>query len=224
MYMKNLMKKTVAVLSTLIVGLSLCAFDSEEDFDLNDLKNYQREYLSESIGACSTSSTKTYEDYRMITATGSKQYQYIHNNMTVDETTGLLYDEDGFIGVAMGYQFGEIGSRYYIVLDTDIIIPVVKVDAKASVDAPNGCSHSIDSSVIEFVIDADKAYEYFGGGNGYVCNGNLNNNDLLNGNIVDIEEVKDEKLEDGVVYEHTQADPVKGEETKDGVSFVEGGY
>jgi len=40
----------------------------------------------------------------------------------------------------------------------------------------------------------------------------------------DIEEVKDEKLEDGVVYEHSQADPIKGEETKDGVKFVEGGF
>ena len=42
--------------------------------------------------------------------------------------------------------------------------------------------------------------------------------------IQDIEEVKDEKLEDGVVYEHTQADPIKDEETKDGVKFVEGGF
>ncbi len=221
--MKNIFKKTVASISTLIVGLSLCAFDSDS-FKLSDLKNYQREYLSESIGACSTSSTKTYEDYSLITAKESKQYKYIHNNMTVDETTGLLIDEDGFIGVAMGYSFGEIGTRYYVVLDTGIIIPVVKVDAKASVDAPNGCSHSIDSSVIEFVIDTETAYEYFGGKNGYVSDGNLNNNEYFKGNIQDIELVKEEKLEDGVVYEHTQSDPVKGEETKDGVKFIEGGF
>lgn len=220
--MKNIGKKIVVALSTMVMGLSLSAFDSDS-FKLSDLKNYQREYLSESIGACSTSSTKTYEDYKLITSKESKQYKYIHNNMTVDETTGLLIDEDGFIGVAMGYQFGEIGSRYYVVLDTGIIIPVVKVDAKASVDAPNGCSHSIDSSVIEFVLDTDIALSYFGGKD-YVCNGNLNNSDLLKGNIQDIEEVKDEKLEDGVVYEHSQADPIKGEETKDGVKFVEGGF
>ena len=221
--MKKMIKKLAITLCTLVCGISLSAFESNS-FKLSNLKKYQREYLSESVGVCSTSSTKTYEDYRMITATDSKQYKYIHNEMTVDETTGFLYDEDGFIGVAMGYQFGEIGSRYYIVLDTDIIIPVVKVDAKASVDAPNGCSHSADSSVIEFVIDADKAYEYFGGGNGYVCNGNLNNSEFFKGNIQDIEEVKDEKLEDGVVYEHTQADPIKDEETKDGVKFIEGGF
>ena len=64
----------------------------------------------------------------------------------------------------------------------------------------------------------------FGGGNGYVCNGNLNNSEFFKGNIQDIEEVKDEKLEDGVVYEHTQADPIKDEETKDGVKFIEGGF
>ena len=39
--------------------------------------------------------------------------------------------------------------------------------------------------------------------------------EFFKGNIQDIEEVKDEKLEDGVVYEHTQADPIKDEETKD---------
>ena len=113
--MKKMIKKLAITLCTLVCGISLSAFESNS-FKLSNLKKYQREYLSESVGVCSTSSTKTYEDYRMITATDSKQYKYIHNEMTVDETTGFLYDEDGFIGVAMGYQFGEIGSRYYIVL------------------------------------------------------------------------------------------------------------
>lgn len=221
--MKNISNKILKIAGTVMLGLSLCAFDSD-DFSLTDLKNYQREYKSESVGVCSSSSTKTYEDYRAITDVNSKHYKQIHEKMTVDDTTGFLYDEDGFIGVAMGYQFGDIGSRYYVVLDSGIIIPVVKVDAKASVDAPDGCSASGDASVIEFVIDSQIAYEYFGGGNGYVANGNLNNYEYLKGKIVDIEKVLDEKLEDGVVYEQTQSDPVKGEETHDGIQVVSGGY
>ena len=65
-----------------------------DQFSLSKLKNYKKEFKSVSIGACSTSSTKTYEDYRLITSVGSAQYQYIHNHCTVDEETGFLIDED----------------------------------------------------------------------------------------------------------------------------------
>ena len=81
--MKKMIKKLAITLCTLVCGISLSAFESNS-FKLSNLKKYQREYLSESVGVCSTSSTKTYEDYRMITATDSKQYKYIHNEMTVD--------------------------------------------------------------------------------------------------------------------------------------------
>ena len=198
---------------------------SPEDFSLVKLKNYKKEFKSVSIGACSTSSTKTYEDYRMITSVGSAQYQYIHNHCTVDEETGFLLDEEGFIGVAMGYNFGPIGSRYYIVLDTGITIPVVKVDAKASVDAPNGCSAALDASVIEFVIDSDRATAYFGGANGLASCGNFNNFEYLRGSIADIEKVTDEPIESGVIYtDSIGQDRDKKSETPDEIRLVEGGF
>ncbi len=221
----KILKKLTCVLSAAAM-LVLNAGFTADDFSVDSFKNYTREFKSTSIGACSSSSTKTYEDYRMITSTGSAQYQYIHNRMTVDDESGLLYDEEGFVGVAMGYNFGAIGTRYYIVLDTGIIIPVVKVDAKAEVDAPNGCSASADASVIEFVIDSDRAKEYFGqGATGLASQGNLNNYDSLRGNIKDIELVSDEKLESGVIYQDTQtALPLKGDEDSDNIKLVEGGY
>lgn len=222
--MKNIKFKNGIFLVGLVVVLFFSVGFSEGDFKLSELKDYTREYKSESIGACSTSSAKTYEDYRMITAVGSKQYQHIQNHMTVDETTGFLYDEDGFIGVALAYGFGEIGSRYYIVLDTGIIIPVVKIDAKASVDASNGCGANINNHVIEFVIDSDRAFAYFGGGNGLASNGNFNNYDCLRGNIKDIERVLDEKIEEGIVYETSLSDPLKAEVSLDSVTIVQGGY
>lgn len=173
------------------------------DLDLSTLHNYQRQYLSQSIGACSSSSTKTYESYALITHPDSNQYKYIHEHMTIDSQTGLLYNEDGFIGAALGYNFGDIGSEYYFVLDTGVILPIVKVDSKGG--AVNGCSMTSDSSVIEFVIDTDIAMNYFGSTNGYVSNGNFNNCIDLAGSIVDVEKVSDEKLEDGVIYEeHVQ--------------------
>ena len=197
---------------------------AREDFTLSKLKNYKKEFKSVSIGTCSTSSTKTYEDYRMITSTDSAQYRYIHNHCEVDEETGFLLDEAGFIGVAMGYNFGEIGSRYYIVLDTGITIPVVKVDAKAAVDAPNGCSAAADASVIEFVIDSDRAKEYFGGSNGLASSGNFNNYTYLKGNIADIEKVTDDPIETGVIYTDSLQDNDKRTETSDQIKLVEGGF
>ena len=198
---------------------------TQGEFSLAKLKNYKKEFKSVSIGACSTSSTKTYEDYRMITSVGSAQYQYIHNHCTVDEKTGFLIDEEGFIGVAMGYAFGEIGSRYYIELDTGITIPVVKVDAKASEHAPNGCSAASDASVIEFVIDTDRATAYFGGANGLASSGNFNNYKYLKGSISDIERVTDERIETGIFYFFSlDQDQMKSTEEYDHVRMVEGGF
>lgn len=202
---KMLIMKTIKkILSALFVGVIYVttAGFTKDDFSIEHFKNYKREFVSESIGACSTSSTKTYEDYRMITNTGSAQYKYIHEHMTVDKETGFLFDEDGFVGVAMGYQFGEIGSRYYVVLDTGNIIPVVKVDSKAAVHAENGCSANADASVIEFVIHEGISREYFGQGpTGLAAYGNFNNYEYLNGKIVDIEKVTDQKIEEGIVYD-----------------------
>lgn len=221
--LKHILKKCGVVLALASVFLISSGFDAE-DFDIQDFKNYEREFKSESIGACSTSSAKTYEDYRMITATGSRQYQHIKNHMTVDETTGFLYDEDGFVGVALAYGFGPIGSRYYVVLDTGIVIPVVKIDAKAAVDASNGCSANVNASVIEFVIDSDKAFSYFGGGNGLVNNGNYNNYEALRGNILDMERVLDEKIEEGVIYQDDFTEVNKSEVSYDPIKIVQGGY
>ncbi|MBQ6452300.1 MAG: hypothetical protein IJJ29_10300 [Solobacterium sp.] len=216
----NKIVKTVIAAAALVFSAGF----KTEDFSITAFKNYEREFKSKSIGACSSSSTKTYEDYRMITDPQSRQYRHIHTHMTVDDTTGFLYDEDGFIGVALGYQFGEIGTRYYIVLDTGIILPVVKIDAKAAVDATDGCSANLNASVIEFVIDSEKAYEYFGGGNGLVNNGNYNNYTYFNGRILDFELVLDEKLEDGVTYDLDIEQPENTKDYFEEERVVQGGY
>lgn len=130
---------------------------------------------------CSTSSVKTYMDYRAITLTSSAQYQYIQNHMEIKD--GLLYSEDGYIGVALGSWWGDIGDKWIIELDTGITLKVVKVDEKADRHVNDGCQHKKDNSVIEFVIDTDTVPSDWWGGNGYVFNGNFNNSNLFKGNI-----------------------------------------
>lgn len=133
---------------------------------------------------CSTSSVKTYMDYRSITNTRSKQYKYIKEHMSVNHQ-GLLVDKDGFIGVALSSRYGIIGSKFKIILDTGTILNVVKIDEKSSkhTDSEN-CVQKWDGSFLEIVIDKDIAGKYYGvAKNNYVLSGNFNNSKDFNGKI-----------------------------------------
>ncbi len=163
-------------------------------YDLDSLKNYVKTKHAEEIPVCASSSIKTYEDYRMITDETSDQYRLIHTVMKKDRVTGLLYDPDGFIGVALGYQFGPVGTRYYFDLDTGITLPVIKIDAKDPADASDGCKVDINGSVLEFVIDSRRAAKYFGtASNGLVLQGNFNSHPSFEGNIAHIERITEEQ-------------------------------
>lgn len=212
------MKKVILVLLSLfiIVGLSGFTYLDEDayHFDINDLYDYTKEFASEEIGVCSMSNVKTYMDYRMVTLRTSNQYRFLNYECTVDRETGLLYDEDGFIAVALGSIYGPIGARYYFTLDSGIVLPVVKGDEKADRDTDRtGCYHTIDGSVIEFIINDDYASRYFySSGNGLVLNGNFNNYPLFKGSIVSVERVLDEKLDNKVTFSNNYINPIYKDE------------
>ena len=205
------MKKTLIFLLSILTILILSGFtnfssetDNINSFDLEDLYDYQKEYKTQELDVCASQGAKTYMDYRMTTVVNSRQYQFIHNNLTVDKTTGFLYDKDGFIAVALGSYYGTIGDRFYFTLDSGIVLPLVKAEEKADVDTDAmGCYHLIDTSVIEFVIDDYYAGIHFGNqGNGLVLNGNYNNYWLFKGNISKVEKVLEEKNEKIVTYSY----------------------
>ena len=197
------MSKKFYVILVLLLSFVLCGYSgsvkeldtTDDKLDMSTLKDYQKLYKGEDAGVCAVSDVKTYMDYRAITAKGSTQYKYIQENMTIDEDTGFLVDEDGFIGVALGSYYGVIGDRYYMTLDSGVVLPLVKVEEKADGDTYNGCYHYSDGSIIEFVIDTDyaKESEAFGvSGNGLINSGNYNNFELFSGDIVKVEKVTDE--------------------------------
>ena len=205
------MKKNFWYVILIVSALVLCGFtffnDAEKnEFSLDALYDYQKEFKTEELSVCSTNTAKTYMDYRMTTVVSSAQYQFMRNHCTVDKKTGFLYDEEGFIAVALGSYYGVIGDRYYFTLDSGIVLPVVKAEEKADEDTDySGCYHTMDGSVMEFVIDSDYAADYFGAnGNGYVLDGNYNNYSLFNGYFVKVEKVLDEKADKIVTY---QVDP-----------------
>ena len=202
------MKKLALLIATFLIVLTLggftYAFKQHNSFDIEDLYSYNKKYKTEEIEVCGESTAKTYMDYRMTTVVNSTQYQFIHNNLTVDESTGFLYDDEGFIAVALGSFYGDIGDRFYFTLDSGVVLPLVKAEEKADEDTDyTGCYHLIDSSIIEFVIDTDYAENYFwSNSNGYVLNGNYNNHPLFNGEIVKVEKVLDEIAEGYVTYSY----------------------
>lgn len=196
------MKKTILLL--IFVILLCCGYTNKDEttgFSLNQLYDYQKKYVGEDIEVCSTSSSKTYMDYRSINLKASKQYKFIRQYMTVDETTGLLIDDEGFIGVALGTYFGTIGDRFYFTLDSGVVLPLIIIDSKSDSHTYNGCVHRMDNSVIEFVIDNDVAAEYFGRfGNGYILQGNFNNYKLFHGGIERVERVTEQLNNEYVTY------------------------
>ena len=204
--------KVFYVTAILCVMMVICGFsyftdeEKKEGFDLDDLYDYQKKFKTEELEVCTSNTAKTYMDYRMTTVVDSRQYQFIHNHLTVDRKTGFLYDEEGFIAVALGSFYGEIGDRYYFTLESGIVLPLVKSEEKADVDTDySGCYHLSDGSMVEFVIDDDYAKAYFGtNSNGYVLDGNYNNYSLFNGSFVKVEKVLDERADNIVTY-HVEA-------------------
>ncbi len=153
---------------TIVFALCLLVFGSGSHLPKEKSKDMQIEviedestYTTQQVEVCGTNSFKSYMDYRKITNTASKQYALIQDELTVDQTTGLLKDQDGFIAVALGSHFGEIGTRYMITLDSGVVLPVIKTDEKADHHTINGCAHQSDGSVIEFVVDTDIAKAYY---------------------------------------------------------------
>ena len=119
-------------------------------------------------------------DYRTITSKTSDQYKFIQANMEV--RNGLLFDQEGYIGVALGTWFGEIGTRWVFELSSGEVLYTVKVEHKDDKHTINGCEHKNDRSVIEFVVDTEtNMFEI--GSNGLILNGNFNNHELFNGTI-----------------------------------------
>lgn len=148
----------------------------------------KKEEIKQDFPLCSTSESKTYMFYQDINEV-SAQMDLIRSRMTTRQD-GLLMDEDGFLGVALGSAFGSLGTRYVFTLDSGIELSVIKIEEKADQHTFNGCQHQIDGSVIEFVLDETVAPSWFGvARNGYINSGNFNNHPDFQGSIIRIQKV-----------------------------------
>lgn len=173
-------------------GLNITASIQPLEAALNQIPEVQAETIpsTEEFPVCSMSESKSYMFYQDINEV-SAQMDLIKSRMT-SRADGLLMDEDGYLGVALGSAFGPLGSRYIFFLDSGIELPVIKIEEKADQDTINGCQHQIDGSVIEFVLDSTIAPYWFGiSQNGYINSGNFNNHPDFQGSIIQIQKVID---------------------------------
>ena len=140
---------------------------------------------STAIKPCSTSSVKSYMLRSAITNKNSVQYKFIEENM--EAQNGLYVDKEGYIGVALGSWFGDIGTRWIFELSSGLKLYTVKIEHKDDKHTLNGCEHLEDKSVIEFVIDHE-TNPYWIGSNGLILNGNFNR--VFDGTIVSVRKDK----------------------------------
>ena len=143
---------------------------------------------AEEIPLCAKGvTTKSYMDADAVTNEDSAQYKLL-SAMHVD-ARGHYETDDGYLAVALGSYYGPVGTKYIIELDSGVTFKAIKADEKADKDVFDGCTHRFDGSMLEFILDSDKAAEYYGVVNGYVCQGNLNNSKEFKGAITSIKRV-----------------------------------
>lgn len=124
---------------------SVLLLQSEND-DLNAQNAVLKTLTKSSLPICSTSTFKSWMDYRAITSMNSKQYK-LQLKATTDQYYGFrMVDE--YLMVAMGPQYGPVGSKYIIQFEDGKVIQAIIGDIKHE-----GCTSKSDGSALEFIID-----------------------------------------------------------------------
>jgi len=152
----------------------------EETIDVSDLPEETINQINWTMSPYKFS-TKTYMDYRAITSVNSKQYKLIHEKLTICED-GIIRDSEGYMAVALGSYFGEIGSRWVFLLDSGTELRVIKADAKSDIHTDSTNIYgSANKDIIEFIVDSTVMWK---APNGYIHYGNFNRIPEFKGAVV----------------------------------------
>lgn len=123
--------------------------------------------------------------YQAITNKSSPQYKLIYESGQINVgEDGLLYSADGYVGVALGSKYGKIGDKFIIEFDNKRELKVIKLDKKDDKDTVGGCYHRSDNSMVEVLVDVDKAAKTYP----LAINvwGDFNYSDKFNGEITNV--------------------------------------
>lgn len=123
---------------------------------------------------CSTGTFKSYMDHDAVTDGSSKQWA-LKQIATTDPNYGFRMI-DGYLLVAMGPQYGPVGSKYLIQFQDQSVINAMIGDVKHQ-----GCTSS-DGSMIEFIVDEEVVPGFIKKAGSF--------NSVFNGSIILIREVE----------------------------------
>lgn len=116
-----------------------------------------RKYVSEDspsyrILDAPSSRFKSYEDYRMITATGSRQYKLQHS-LAYTGDCGIRMVNGRYCVAVGSYYTTKIGTYLDIVLKNGEVIKAILGDQKADKDTDSTNRMHPDGSAVEFLVD-----------------------------------------------------------------------
>ena len=108
----------------------------------------------------SNTNMKSYMDYRAIKDKTSDQYKLQHSKDIYTDNEGFRRIGDNFI-VAIGTYFGcNVGQEVMVKLSSGTTFKAIVGDIKANQHTDNiNIQHSVDGSVVEFLVDSSKLDE-----------------------------------------------------------------
>ena len=105
-------------------------------------------------------SMKSYMSYKTITDKSSEQYKLQHSKDIYTDNEGFRRIGDNFI-IAIGTYFGcNVGQEVMVKLSSGVTFKAIVGDIKANQHTDNiNIQHSVDGSVVEFLVDSSKLVE-----------------------------------------------------------------
>lgn len=128
---------------------SIDALQRENELLAEQVQTLTDEINQSIVPVCSTSTFKSWMSYTTITSPSSKQWK-LQQRATTDVNYGFRM-VDGNILVAMGPEYGPVGTKYLIEFEDGKVINAMIGDVKHE-----GCTSSPDGSMIEFIVAKEK--------------------------------------------------------------------
>lgn len=141
LFVSSLILSYIATIEDLTSRIDI--LEKQNDLMITIIKTEKEQLIN--VEVCSTSSFKSWMDYRAITSKSSKQYKL--QTLATTNEKGFRVVNDRVL-VAMGPQYGPVGEEYTIIFSDGQSLDVMIGDIKHE-----GCNSSRDGSMIEFIVD-----------------------------------------------------------------------
>lgn len=110
---------------------------------------------TESPSLPKNNSFKSFMSYKKVTNKKSDQHKLLNDPKTEINDLGILRHEGRYL-IAVGGQFGAVGDKIKVTLDSGEVLDCIIGDIKDKKDITEEGQCKINGSIIEFIVDQDK--------------------------------------------------------------------